>query len=146
MFSYNTVQHTSTKFTPYELLFGYKPELPSSVINSTFKYRYDDYVDELKVRLSNSHEIAWRHILESKEKNKEHYDKTAKRICFNEGDYVYLNSEQIKPGLSKKLAPRRTGPYKVVKNNSNVNCTIRVGNKNLLVHKNRLYLANSINQ
>ncbi|KAJ3666393.1 hypothetical protein Zmor_001836 [Zophobas morio] len=32
MFSYNTSVHTSTKYTPHELVFGNKPELPSSAL------------------------------------------------------------------------------------------------------------------
>lgn len=76
MFSYNTTIHTSTKFSPFELVFGYKANLPSSITKSPdFKYTYDDYIDELTLKLQKSHEIARNNLLDSKEVNKKYYDR-----------------------------------------------------------------------
>lgn len=72
--------HSSTKFTPYELIFGVKPQLPSNITQQAqFKYTYDDYVDELTLRLRRSREIARENLLKSKQVNKNNYDKKNKR-------------------------------------------------------------------
>ncbi|CAK1604155.1 unnamed protein product [Parnassius mnemosyne] len=34
IFSYNTTPHTNTTYTPYELLYGYKPTIPNSLYNT----------------------------------------------------------------------------------------------------------------
>lgn len=50
IFAYNTTFHSSTKFTPYELVFGFYPRLPSAITQPTeFHYTYDDYVENLKM-------------------------------------------------------------------------------------------------
>lgn len=73
MFSYNTTVHSSSKFTPFELVFGYKLSLPSSVTKEPeFKYTYDDYIDHLTLKLRKSREISRDNLLDSKEKNKEY--------------------------------------------------------------------------
>lgn len=139
MFSYNTSIHTSTKFSPFELIFGIKPNLPSSITRTPeFKYTYDDYVSELTLKLQKSHEIAKQNLIESKEKNKTYYDRNIKNIEFKVNDKVYLLNETQKPGHSKKLTQNYTGPYIITKINSPVNCTILVKNKPIVVHTNRL--------
>jgi len=45
MFCYNTTVHTSTSYTPYELVFGRKPNIPSSFHKEPeAQYNYDNYV------------------------------------------------------------------------------------------------------
>lgn len=139
MFSYNTTTHSSTKYSPYELVFGNKPDLPSSVTRPVeFKYTYDNYLDDLILKLQKSHELAKENIIQSKEKNKHYYDKKSRNIEFNIGDSVYLENHQIKKGNTKKFSKKYSGPYKIVKLNPPVNCTLKINNKNVRVHKNRL--------
>ncbi|KAF0749587.1 Uncharacterized protein FWK35_00035164 [Aphis craccivora] len=48
-FCYNTTVHTSTDFTPYELVFGTKPNIPSAFNKDPEpQYNYDNYVFDLK--------------------------------------------------------------------------------------------------
>lgn len=142
MFSYNTTTHTSTKFSPYELVFGHKPNLPTSITSKPeFKYSYDNYIDELTLRLRKSHEVAKTELLKSKEQNKSYYDKRVRDEIFNVGEFVYLLNETSKPGTSKKLTPSYTGPHKIISLDSLVNCTILVKNKRVKVHLNRLKKA-----
>ncbi|KAK9730845.1 Integrase zinc binding domain [Popillia japonica] len=48
-FSFNNTVHTSTKYTPYELVFGKRCQLPSSIVNKTDPlYNFDNYANELK--------------------------------------------------------------------------------------------------
>lgn len=113
MFSYNTA-NTSTKFSPHELLFGNKPSLPSSITaQPEFKYSYDDYIDDLTFKLRKSRELARDNLIDSKNRNKEYYDKKCKIENYKLGDKVYITNENNKPGRSKKLSPQFTGPYEM---------------------------------
>ncbi|KAB0793022.1 hypothetical protein PPYR_12642 [Photinus pyralis] len=144
MFSYNTTVHTTTKFTPFELLFGIKANLPTSITkNPQFKYTYDDYIDNLTLKLQESQAIARKHILGSKEQNKKYYDQNSSTQKFDIGDKVFLLNEQSKPGRAQKLIPNYSGPYEIVEVNPPVNCTLLVKNKRTKVHNNKLKLANS---
>lgn len=139
MFSFNTTIHTSTKFSPYELIFGIKPSLPSSITSQPqFKYSYDNYLDDLKLKLQKSHQIAKDNLVKSKEINKKYYDKNSKITNYTVGDMVFLTNEQAKIGKSKKLTNNYNGPYKIIEVNSNSNCTLLVNRKKIKVHVDRL--------
>jgi His(2)-Cys(2) zinc finger./Integrase core domain. len=131
MFAYNTTIHSSTNYTPYELVFGNKPELPTSILREPeFKYTYDNYLDDLTLKLRKSREIARNNISDSKQRNKVYYDRKIKNVEFKVGQRVYLLREQF--DKSRKLASRYTGPYVITKINSPVNVTILVKRKKLL--------------
>nr|XP_034194813.1 uncharacterized protein LOC117611033 [Osmia lignaria] len=68
-FSYNTSTHRSTNLTPYELLFGRKAYLPSSILKEPeFHYTYDDYIRSLQNRLNTSFKTARENLINSKNK------------------------------------------------------------------------------
>ena len=139
MLSYNTTPHTVTQFTPYELVFGRKPNLPS-LLTSTNEpiYTYEDYVTELKLKLSHAFDRAHKHIIDYKERNKNYYDKHARSESYEIGDQVLLQKETFSEDKSKKLQPRYEGPYEILEV-QNPNCTIRYKRyKKLKVHFNRI--------
>lgn len=139
MFSYNSHVHASTKYTPYELLFGHKPIVPASVVSAPeFRYTYESYCENLKYRMNKSHEIARENLLNSKFKSKEAYDSKIKRFEYRKNDLVYLENNQSKAGLSKKLTKKFNGPYKIVQVHDRANVSIQIGNKLNRVHVNRL--------
>lgn len=139
IFSYNTTVHTSTKFSPFELVFGNKARIPSHLTQDPiFKYTYDDYIDELTLKFQKSHQLAKENLIKSKLYNKTIYDKKSTQADFKVGDKVYLLNELSKPGQSKKLNPAYTGPYDIIEINSDVNCRLLIKNKKVKVHFNRL--------
>lgn len=139
MFSYNTSIHKSTNFTPYELLFGHKAYLPSSIVQEPkFHYTYDDYIKSLQHRLNTSFKIARENIVSSKSKSKEYYDRKINPKEFKENDLVYIYNKQTKPNLSKKLSPQFKGPYKIIKTFPNGTVDIQVNNHTKRYHTNLL--------
>jgi len=69
-FVFNTTPHNNTGFTPHELLFGRKPNLPGILQKEApeIQYTYDNYVKELQARLQSSYEIARSNLQVKKEK------------------------------------------------------------------------------
>nr|CAI5865053.1 unnamed protein product [Callosobruchus analis] len=99
MFSYDTTIHTSTKFSPHELLFGNKPNIPSNIQQTPeFRYTYDNYLDELKSKLQKSHQIARENIIKSKETNKLYYDRKCSSNKEKSLRTLMNNSNRVKRG------------------------------------------------
>jgi transposase InsO family protein len=135
MFTYNSTPHTVTGFAPFELLYGRKPELPSSLTkNPEPLYNYDDFCQELRNRLQTAHAIARAKISKSKLSNKAYYDEHARPQTYNVGDWVLMK----RMFRENKLSSLYEGPYKVTAVNSPVTCTIRKKRKEVKVHFNML--------
>jgi hypothetical protein len=146
MFSYNTCIHSTTHYTPYELVFANKAILPHSITNAPdFRYSYENYHQQLKLRLNKSFDIARSNIIKSKEKSKIRYDTTTNH--YNIGDFVLVLDKSNKPGLNKKLSPTFKGPYEIIRINENQTVTLKIKNKFVMYsyHKNllKLFVADS---
>jgi hypothetical protein len=138
MFTYNTTEHTATGYTPFELVFGRKSTLPSTLAdNPGPQYNYNDYVTELRRKLQMAHQIAKENLLEGKAKSKDHYDKGTESLELCVGDKVLLYDETVRRGRSKKLSSQWIGPYEVVALDK-VNVTIKRGKGMQTVHINRV--------
>lgn len=138
VFCYNNAVHSSTGYTPHELVYGKSCLLPSNFRGrKTYiepLYNYEDYAKELKYRLQKALSDARETLLKTKTQRKETFDKNTKQKPFKIGDKVMLKSEN-----RKKLEPTFKGPYDIIDVGSNdVNCKIKIGNKIPVVHKNRL--------
>ncbi|CAF4870377.1 unnamed protein product [Pieris macdunnoughi] len=92
MLAYNTSVHSTTHFTPYELIFGNKPFIPNSIFNESLGATYPDYVRMLQNRLKHSREKALDFIKKSKESSKSYYDLHTRTIKYKAGEYVYLKN------------------------------------------------------
>ena len=139
-FVFNTTPHTSTGFTPHELLFDRKPNIPGILQKETpeIQCTYDNYVKELQARLQSSYEIARSNLQVKKEKSKEYYDQTVNVPLFVIGDKVLLHDETVRRRRSSKLSKSCIGPYEVVAQDD-VNGTFKLPrNRRLKVHANRL--------
>jgi hypothetical protein len=69
VYAYSTSTHTSTGYTPFELVYGFKSSMPSILqANPSAQYNYDDFVTELKGRLQTAHQIARERLVGAKEK------------------------------------------------------------------------------
>ena len=113
-FSYNTNTHTSTKFTPYEVLFERWAYLPSSFSSEpNFIYSYDDYIEELKYKLKTVFKSARENLLQNKERSEVTYDRKTKERPFKVGDLVYLTNDASRPNRSKKLSSSYTALKKI---------------------------------
>ena len=75
VFTYNTCIHSSTGFSPFELMFDYKAELPSSLLTA---YKddttYFSYLFDLRHNLELLQKTAKENLIALKNTRKEKYD------------------------------------------------------------------------
>jgi hypothetical protein len=71
VYVYNTTVHSATTFTPFELVYGLKSEVPTALREKPdAQYNYDDYLVELRGRLQSAHEVAREKLIAKKERSK----------------------------------------------------------------------------
>lgn len=131
MLTYNTSVHSTTHFTPYELMFGNKPVIPSSIYEESLQATYPDYVRMLQNRLKYSREKALDFVKKSKESSKNYYDAHTRPAKYKTGEYVYLKNHLR---MRKALSPLWKGPYKIVKINGNNTLTLLINRRHITHH------------
>lgn len=135
VFAYNNTVNSATGFSPHELLFGYKIQLPDKIIkNCNPIYNYDNYKDELRFTLSKYWKIARDNIDKRKQINKVYRDASSNPISLNVGDQVLMKKQQ----KSHKYATPYDGPFTVVEILSPVTVKIKKGNKEIKIHTDKL--------
>ena len=117
MFAYNASVHITTGYSLFELLYGRKVRLPidQQFFNSAaHKYRtyeewLNDFLDKLKIIHKDTYQIQWAKCQALNEKQ----NQGRRPFPFNIGDWVAMKIFHTGPG--KKLKPRFSGPYEIVK-------------------------------
>lgn len=138
-FCYNTSPNSIHGYTPFELVFGKKVNIPSELSKTKPEpiYNYDLYNNELKYRLQNSISKAKQLLEKAKKKTKNQNDPKCNPLSLKIGDQVLLSVEN-----RRKLDPLYEGPYSII-SIDNVNCLIKdQDNKISKIHKNRLRRIN----
>lgn len=141
-FCYNISTHTSlgNKYTPYELIFAKKCNMPIDLINGTVDplYDFEDFAKESKFRFQKIHNIAQKLIEKSKINNKKQYDRNSENTSYEKDDLVLLKNEPY-----NKFKNIYSGPHKIISvKDSNVEIFDEKNNKRLIVHKDRLRKTN----
>ena len=120
--SYNSSIHiTSTKYTPYYVVFGREMNNPINnalIQNSNIPVNIKHYVCDLKERLKIVHKIASENIVESKEMMKNKYETLHKvqERNFRTGNLVYLKQEMVPLNAYRKLYRKWSSqPYYITK-------------------------------
>lgn len=140
MMAYRSTPHNTTKYSPYYLLHGREMRLPIDWIREEIQpdLSEDNLVQEIKRRI----QIAYQKVIDNTQRRKENsklqYDLKAREKQIRVGDRVLLHQPLVRRGRSKKLAKPWIGPYTVIKINSEVNVTIKMGKRVQKVHVNRL--------
>ncbi|KAL4101226.1 hypothetical protein QTP88_021246 [Uroleucon formosanum] len=133
LFVYNSIEHTSTGYQPYALLYGKELIIPVNLkSNPEPRYNYDDYLYDLKQKMQESHKIAKERLIKKKLKSKSNYDKNAHSEELHVKDSILLKDNTQK----NKLNSLWKGPYEVLEILDTENIIIQRGRNKVTVHKN----------
>ena len=118
LFAYRVSVQESTRESPFFLLYGRDPRLPTetAVSHPTTPYQVDisDYRTELIAQLSDAWETAHQNIHIAQRKQKQQYDKRSKDVKLKVGDRVMVHMKGTIKGKAWKFSRPYHGPYRVV--------------------------------
>ena len=119
LFAYRSVVQESTKESPFFLLYGRDPRLPTGTILEQLRTTYlcdiDDYRTELLINLTKAQQLALESIKQAQEKQQTFYDKqSSNNLPYRVGDRVMVFMPSETTGKDRKLARPYHGPYRVV--------------------------------
>ncbi len=137
MLAYNTSYHSTIATTPFELLFGVKPRLPSLPAPDIERHHYGESIAAERFQmLQQARKLAQQTAAEQGEKYKNQYDKLASPHKFEIGQKVWL-SDTTSIGKNAKLTPNWIGPYQIIDIND-TNAKLQIKNKQKVVNIARL--------
>ena len=119
--AYNISTHTTTKYAPYELVFGRRPELPLILAELNQEYLeeevkdYDQYLETLIKQLNLIRGKAKKLNLKNVQRAISRINKNRGTFPFKEGELVmkYVGNGMV--GTKKKLREEWDGPYEIFK-------------------------------
>ncbi len=118
LFAYRASLQASTGESPFFLLYGRDPQLPTETILSPPVDRQIAALDDYKSTMVREMNSAWSHARESvvkaQNQQKRQYDKAARNSDFSVGERVFVCMPARKTGQMRKLACPFEGPYRVV--------------------------------
>ncbi|UYV65155.1 K02A2.6-like [Cordylochernes scorpioides] len=120
-FAYNTAKQETTGFSPFYLVHGRDVETPlDTILTYREEANLEDYVESLVTNAEDARQLARLNILKAQEKDKSRYNKSHRPVQYRAEDLVWVYTPVRKQGLSEKLLKRYFGPYKVVRQLSEV--------------------------
>lgn len=142
LFAYRETPQGSTKFSPFELLYGRTVRGPMQILKELWTNETEEtetrntyqYVMDLKQRLSETCRLARKELQKSQAKYKSYYDRKTKLRKLVVGDEVLL----LLPTDQNKLLMQWKGPYVVSKVVNEVDYTIDMGHVQKTYHINML--------
>ena len=113
-FMHNATVNTSTKYTPYKLMYGTKPQLPSTKcspeIDPPVTADLDGHVEETQYNIDSKWDKAALHLNKAKQDYKRYYEEYTKTKDVKTGEFVYIRNNI----RGTALDPLFIGPYKVM--------------------------------
>ncbi|CAF0935772.1 unnamed protein product [Brachionus calyciflorus] len=131
--AYNSAVHSTTKSTPYELMFGRKPKLPIDLIYEVpiirIKFDPEGYAIKIKETLKRAHDNVRKNRDSRMLKAKIIFNRNVMATPFKKGDSVWLKNKEIRKGQCKKFIFKWKGPYKSIEKIKDTNYIIKPLNK-----------------
>ena len=110
IFAYNASRHSTTGFTPYELMFGRLCKLPFDLPSTTTVAEPHSYIKQLKQYIKEANQAVRANIMFNQRKSQERHDNNRSNDLYVAGDFVYV--KRLDP--CRKLERKYNGPYQVI--------------------------------
>lgn len=117
IFAYNTAVHSSTGETPFYLLHGFDPRLPSEPslqLDNSITMDSKNYKNQVSSRIKIAWELASKCIEKAQKKQKLYFDAKANPYSYKVDDIVFAKIPLKSKDSSWKLANPWKGPYRVI--------------------------------
>lgn len=115
-FAYNRTVHSSTSYSPFEVVYGFNPLTPLDLLPLPVNKITSLDGKKKAEKVKKIHEEARQHILKRNEQAAAHANKGRKEVIFQPGDlvWVHFRKERFPSQRKSKLNPRGNGPYEVL--------------------------------
>jgi hypothetical protein len=116
-FAYNLAVHSTTKFCPFEIVYGFKPTAPIDLLSLPVQELINFDASKRDELINNIHEKARANIEKMTKKYEKRANKGRRKMLFKPGDmvWVHLHKERFPEQSKSKLQPRADGPFKVLR-------------------------------
>ena len=115
-FAYNRATHSTTKVSPFQVVYGFNPRAPIDILPLPTSERIHSEAKERAEFILKIHETTKQNIEKMTEKYRVAGSKGKKELKLEPGDLVWLHLRKERfPDLRKsKLMPRADGPFKIL--------------------------------
>lgn len=112
LFSYRTSQHSTTKVSPFLLVYGREAKLPTDSTEIEEEHSLVHHVEHMIDNLPILRNKAQKQITDDQQKQKDRHDKKLRtEVPYNIGDQVLYYRAMLDKQWSNKLEPKWKGPY-----------------------------------
>ena len=119
LFAYRTSVQESTRYSPFYLLYGRQPVLPTDEVLQPKEEDNYQFVSEFAEVMVENMQEAWKlareNISKAQSHQKNYYDQKTKPVSYRNGDLVRVFMPAKKTSNNRKLALPYEGPFKIVK-------------------------------
>jgi hypothetical protein len=112
-FAYNRSVHSTTDFSPFEIVYGFNPLTPLELLPLPVHERTSLDGQKKAEMVKKLHESVWQHIEKKNEQYATKANKGRRQVIFEPGDWVWVHmrKERFLAHRRSKLHPRGDGPF-----------------------------------
>jgi hypothetical protein len=115
-FAYNRSVHSTTEFSPFEIVYGFNPLTPLDLLPLPVNERTSLDGQKKAEMVKKLHESVRQHIEKKNEQYANKANKGRRQVIFQPGDWVWVHmrKERFPARRRSKLHPRGDGPFQVL--------------------------------